>query len=161
MSQLCLLSVHRKSLSIKKTKLLLCNLELVTCFPERDELKTRHMNSTFTFPVLTETIQSDDINQAIAILRQITSHANSILLQEDTDPLRVDVILQRAINEGAQVLSVLQASPPPYKLPDEWLVSCARCLGALVVSLREKLVSCRHRSVSLESICRTSSYLCL
>lgn len=101
-------------------------------------------------PVLPEMASnpySHNVLHAVAILQALIERSNRLLVEEDVDPLRLSAHYERLEGEGRELLIALESSNDLVKVPAVWTRQSATQLGSLIVALRRKHASVRHRRV--------------
>jgi len=86
---------------------------------------------------------SHDIRKAHDIVSSTYDHATRILRQEDHDPLRLQTIAEKILNDSLPVLEVLD-----MEIRDgAWTNECAQALATTIVELRQASEAAINMSV--------------
>jgi hypothetical protein len=80
---------------------------------------------------------SANLHLAHQVLTDMMSHADQVLRQGDSDPLRVRFHIETLMRTAIPILQALEAGAGDEGLPTPWINLCAENLGELVRNLRQ------------------------
>lgn len=80
---------------------------------------------------------SANVHLAHQVLTDMMSHADQVLRQRDSDPLRVRFHNETLVGTAIPILQALEASARDEGIPTPWIHLCAENLGELVRNLRQ------------------------
>lgn len=88
---------------------------------------------------------SANIHLAYHVLTDIFDHANEVLRQGDSNPIRIKFHLETLVDTAIPILQALEPSCDDEGLPTAWLHGSAESLGRLVLDLKQAEASAEGR----------------